>query len=404
MESERIHVGDLKSDLPKIQSVLEDYLSNVEIAGKDARSFTLLTEEAIRFVKSIISESEQVEVWFDGNARVSHICIQARSNMDANMQEQLISVSTTGENKADHTFFDDLRSIFIKPKKPTWSLAEYEANLLLMREKDKYSEEAWENLERSVIANLADDISVGVKDDNVLMIIRKDFTKSIKDINSEKPRMKTRKLYFSNEERLIDDALNNVEDSLNELKLGRKDMLHLKLLFEEAIGMVRAMSGDFSALIWAEKYKTQCAIRLILITKMDIDKKADFISASSKKTNASAVGVMGKISDIIETGLLSYEGVMNLQQKYNGTAVNYGMMGTYMDLGIGANPAVVGGVNWSLVDYKNQLTQIDDAQASEEAWDELEKSIVASIARDVIVGIKKNTVNITIVTDVKEEN
>ena len=44
-----------------------------------------------------------------------------------------------------------------------------------------------------------------------------------------------------------------------------------------------------------------------------------------------------------------------------------------------------------------------NGEFGKEAWDELEKSIVASLARDVIVGIKKDSVTMTIVYDVKEE-
>ena len=37
------------------------------------------------------------------------------------------------------------------------------------------------------------------------------------------------------------------------------------------------------------------------------------------------------------------------------------------------------------------------------AWDELEKSIVASVADDVIVGVKDNKVQMTIIYKMKEE-
>ena len=48
--------------------------------------------------------------------------------------------------------------------------------------------------------------------------------------------------------------------------------------------------------------------------------------------------------------------------------------------------------------YKEGLEQADDSDApAKEAWDELEKSIVASIAKDVVVGVKKDRVEMTII-------
>ena len=48
---------------------------------------------------------------------------------------------------------------------------------------------------------------------------------------------------------------------------------------------------------------------------------------------------------------------------------------------------------WSLEQYKNTVKK--DEQA--EAWDELEKSVIASVADDVIVGVKGKQANIVIV-------
>ena len=46
---------------------------------------------------------------------------------------------------------------------------------------------------------------------------------------------------------------------------------------------------------------------------------------------------------------------------------------------------------WNLEQYKQQ------AKAETEAWDELEKSVLASVADDVTVGVKGNRAEIVIV-------
>jgi len=52
---------------------------------------------------------------------------------------------------------------------------------------------------------------------------------------------------------------------------------------------------------------------------------------------------------------------------------------------------------WSLQNYKNALDESDSDVDRTEAYDELERSIVASLAKDVTVGVKSNEVNLTIV-------
>ena len=47
---------------------------------------------------------------------------------------------------------------------------------------------------------------------------------------------------------------------------------------------------------------------------------------------------------------------------------------------------------WTLENYKNQAKK-----AKEEAWDELEKSVIASIADDVIVGVKGKRADIIVI-------
>ena len=48
---------------------------------------------------------------------------------------------------------------------------------------------------------------------------------------------------------------------------------------------------------------------------------------------------------------------------------------------------------WSLEQYRGTVKK----EEKSEAWDELEKSVIASVADDVIVGVKGKLANITIV-------
>ena len=164
------------------------------------------------------------------------------------------------------------------------------------------------------------------------------------------------------------------------------------------VGMLKELTGEYEAVVWFERYEKECCIRMTAKTEMDTEKKTDLLGMSTSGRNASAKGFMDKLADVVESGLMGYDEVMKLQQKYGGGMVSYGSMGMYDLPNSGMiYPEMV----WSLYNYKDGLNETTgDDEAAKEAWDELERSIVASIAKDVVVGVKKNRVDITMVKDI----
>ena len=409
MQTEHVFVGNIQNDLGRVNEILEDYLTTLRIFDDDSRRFNLLAEEAIRFMDTLAGEDIPIEVWFEGDARVSNICLRLNQKMDVDRTEELVSVSSSGTNSAEKTFIDQLRTFFVKPEKPSWSLKEYQASLMARREMDKFDQNAWDNLERSVLANLASDITVAVNDNSSLMVISKDFTSSLKTIGSRKPIIVTDSISYNQKFSSIDKAIDRVDQVVDQLKLSNTNKLRVKLIFEETIGMMKAMAVDFDAIVYAEKYAESVAVKLSADTEMDIDKKSELLDVASDKKNAMAKGFMGKISDLIETSALSYESMLSLKDGagsepmgiYNGMGVvPFGSLGMYGDIGAGYDADYMGEMMWSLNDYRENLDE-NNGDAYKEAWDELEKSIVANIAEDVIVGIKKNHVEMTIIYKLK---
>ena len=202
--------------------------------------------------------------------------------------------------------------------------------------------------------------------------------------------MESEKILITNKSFRIYDALDKIDNYLADLKLEPKDSLHLRLLAEETLGMLGAMAGEYRSVVWFERDGDVCKLQVIAKTEMDIDKKKEILSVSRSGENNLAKGFMGKIGDIIENGFLNYENVMKLQQEYGGGYVDYAAMG-----GRPSGETFC----WSLEQYKDALDEVrytDEAAGT--AWDELEKSIVARIADDVIVGVKKDEVEFTIVS------
>ncbi|MCR4788295.1 MAG: hypothetical protein K5888_06905 [Lachnospiraceae bacterium] len=206
---------------------------------------------------------------------------------------------------------------------------------------------------------------------------------------------KTADIYIDNTEEKAKEALEVIDGFIKSQDMDRKSAIRLRLMAEETIGMIRAMAGDFKAVLRMEKKDGEYRVCLTAKTDMDKNKKSSLLSVSSSGKNAAAKGFMGKIGEIIENGLLNFDDVMRLQQEYCGDYVDYAMMGFGLP---DEYPALGEQLVWSLSSYKESLGNYsDDDEPAKEAWDELEKSIVASIAKDVIVGVKKDNVEMTII-------
>jgi hypothetical protein len=190
----------------------------------------------------------------------------------------------------------------------------------------------------------------------------------------------------------MEEALAESEKFASYIDLDRKQALHLRLLTEELLGMMRVITGDFDAYFWIESQKEGgYRIHLDAETPMNLDKKAELISLSSKGVNNVSGGFMGKIRDIVENGLYYYNKVDQLQLK-NGIYTPVGIAS-----GISPENAGVDGFVWTMEEYRGKMKSARGSDpAASSAWDELERSIVASIADDVVVSVRKNAVKITI--------
>jgi hypothetical protein len=399
MQSEHIRIGNVERDLDGAYKLLDEYIAAVKLEGKNALRLRLLTEEILRLAKAILDETT-LELWFEGDSKLTHILLNADNDLDSRKQKELLSVSKTGENAADRGFFKQLIKAFLieDPTEREWSLKDYKRKILKKRKEDKYSQEAWDDLERSLVANLADDIEVSIYKDKIKMVVTKDFSEGLSTVGSTVPLVVTAPIIVESESLEDLKLTNRADEEIEELEIGSKDALHMKLIFEETMGMLKEMTGEYNAVVWFEKYKKQACMKLTAKTLMDVDKKSTLLDMSSEG-NISVKGFMGKVKDVIENGILGYNNVMKLQQEYGGGYVSYGTMGMY-----GSTEGLAdSGVSWSLVEYRDALSEsMDDDESVKEAWDELEKSIVASVAKDVLVGVKGDRVDMTIVCDLNK--
>ena len=204
--------------------------------------------------------------------------------------------------------------------------------------------------------------------------------------------MQTDKIQVLSNGQGMEAALAESEKYAAYMGIEGKEAIHLRLLTEELLGMVRAITGDFKAYFWIENREDGgYRIHLDAETPMNLDKKTDLISLSSKGVNHVSGGFMGKIRDMVENGLYYYNKVDQLQIR-NGIYTPVGVTA-----GITPESAGVDGFVWTMNEYRGQMKCARGSDpAASKAWDELERSIVASIADDVEVSVRKNAVKITI--------
>lgn len=186
-------------------------------------------------------------------------------------------------------------------------------------------------------------------------------------------------------------ALNEVERFAARQNLSPKTALRLRLLAEESMGMISEIVGDFDAYFWVEGDSNTMELHMEAYTSMDLDKREQLLSVSSSGRNMAFRGIMGKIRDVFETYLMAYDD-LNRYATENGIQLfPYGetdMMTAGMDW---TNQC------WSLGRYRNAVAQTGMADdSSSQAWDELEKSIVARLADDVQIGIRSDKVEMVI--------
>lgn len=175
-----------------------------------------------------------------------------------------------------------------------------------------------------------------------------------------------------------------------------KAALRIRLLAEETLGMVAAITESFEADFWLESTRDHiCRIHLSAQTDMDFEKKRRLIDASRSKKNERHTGFMSKIRDIIQNSLFAFDEVSQLQAQYGYDSLMYGSMGM-CDVDAATTNSLI--YTWSMKKYQESLESMkeEDQAAAAEAWDELEKSIVASLADDVRVCVDGDTVEMII--------
>ncbi len=200
--------------------------------------------------------------------------------------------------------------------------------------------------------------------------------------------MKTREIAVTSRGLGMHEALEMTETLAAESGLDQNQVLHLRLLAEELFGMLKGIAGDVEALYWMDIEGKSFEQHMKASVDMTVEMRDALLSAATSGKNEAAKSFMGRIRDMIGVRLLpSNEGPSELAQALMNAAWSTP----------GNNLSVNTSDVWSMQQYKSDVqSKREEGGEAKEAWDELEKSIVAKIADEVKISIVGSTAEITV--------
>ena len=196
--------------------------------------------------------------------------------------------------------------------------------------------------------------------------------------------MKTDVITVSSRGKQMEKALEQADKVAAYKGLSAKDALHLRLLTEEMMGLMRSITGEKEGTFWIEDQDGEYQLHLKVRAMLTSEEREQLLAVSSSGRNESAKGLMGRIRDFFDWGsdedLATYTSPLLLPDAFEYTS----------------SPSL--DWEWSMARYENALsTQMEQGdQKVREAWDELEKSVVSHVADEVKVSIRSGTVEMII--------
>ncbi|MBQ7728594.1 MAG: hypothetical protein IJT60_08480 [Clostridia bacterium] len=173
-----------------------------DLSPKDSIQLRLLTEEMTGMFRALTGEQE-AKFWIEEHNMAFTFHLSACTRMTEVKREQLLAASTSGENAAAKGLMGKLRDLFARALEPIddsvsdsmpggwyasdvgsggvpslqgvaaerWSMNQFRKSVSGTAE---HAEE-WDELEKSVVAKVADEVEVAIYRDRVELIIYKTF-------------------------------------------------------------------------------------------------------------------------------------------------------------------------------------------------------------------------------------
>ena len=201
MKSDVIQVTNDGVGVKEARNQAERVAAFLSLSKKNALHLALLTEEMMGMMLALTGQTE-AEFWIESANDVVSLHLKADTAMNSEMRQKLLAASSTGKNVAVKGVMGKIKDIYqrlIEPSDDTmfptaafaqgaqgmsinpnafasigvglWSLRQYKSALKAGVGANK----EWDELEKSIVSKLADDVQIGIIDEKVEMIILKTF-------------------------------------------------------------------------------------------------------------------------------------------------------------------------------------------------------------------------------------
>ena len=201
MKTELISITPAGTGMDKALELTEKTGAFCGLDHKSSLRLRLLSEEIIEFMRSFTGDLKG-EFWLEAINNVVEIHLKTEIPMDLQTRNELLSVSSSGKNAAAKGFMGRIREMIAKatlPEDPetkamtdqalglmslgcqmgsysgsySWSMSAYTASI--EKAEPVQAEAAKDELEKSIVANLADDVTVHIINSDVEIAIYKAF-------------------------------------------------------------------------------------------------------------------------------------------------------------------------------------------------------------------------------------
>lgn len=203
MKTESISISSNGTGRDSAMELTEKTGAYCGLDHKSTLRLRLLSEELIGLMHSF-ADDLLGEFWLEAKNDTVEVHLKTSIPMDLKTRNEILSVSTSGKNAAAKGFMGSIRemiSLMTLPDDPetkamteeamgmmtmgcqlgthannySWALSTYVASIESESEKRKEAQEAKDDLERSIVANLADDVTVHIIGSDVEITIYKTF-------------------------------------------------------------------------------------------------------------------------------------------------------------------------------------------------------------------------------------
>ena len=198
MKSDIYKLTVSQKDFSSIPAEAEKTARYGELDEKSAKRLRLLAEEMICMLPQLLTYGSG-SFWIENTGRSYelHLNVLPKDTLDVDT-EKLLSVSTSGKNAAakgiigricaavetmlissarlsrEDPYIFHMTGMYDYAGSMAWSLTSYRQGLD-SSESAKETSEEWDELERSIIANIADDVTVSIRGGKIDIVIKKTF-------------------------------------------------------------------------------------------------------------------------------------------------------------------------------------------------------------------------------------